>query len=48
VRTPFIAELIDQPALVAKFEQLTPLGRLAKLMTLQVRLSFWRAKHPQL
>ena len=29
VRTPFIAELTDQPDLVAKFEQLTPLGRLA-------------------
>jgi gluconate 5-dehydrogenase/2-deoxy-D-gluconate 3-dehydrogenase len=31
VRTPFIAELTDQPGLVAKFEQLTPLGRLAEV-----------------
>ena len=29
VRTPFIAGLSEQPGLVAKFEQLTPLGRLA-------------------
>jgi NAD(P)-dependent dehydrogenase (short-subunit alcohol dehydrogenase family) len=31
VRTPFIAALTDQPDLVAKFEQLTPLGRLAEV-----------------
>jgi gluconate 5-dehydrogenase/2-deoxy-D-gluconate 3-dehydrogenase len=31
VRTPFIAGLTDQPGLVAKFEQLTPLGRLAEV-----------------
>jgi NAD(P)-dependent dehydrogenase (short-subunit alcohol dehydrogenase family) len=31
VRTPFIAALTDQPGLVAKFEQLTPLGRLAEV-----------------
>jgi gluconate 5-dehydrogenase/2-deoxy-D-gluconate 3-dehydrogenase len=30
VRTPFIAGITDQPDLVAKFEQLTPLGRLAE------------------
>ena len=30
VRTPFIAGLTEQPGLVAKFEQLTPLGRLAE------------------
>jgi NAD(P)-dependent dehydrogenase (short-subunit alcohol dehydrogenase family) len=28
VRTPFIAPLLGQPELVAKFEELTPLGRL--------------------
>jgi gluconate 5-dehydrogenase/2-deoxy-D-gluconate 3-dehydrogenase len=31
VRTPFIAGLTEQPGLVAKFEQLTPLGRLAEV-----------------
>ena len=31
VRTPFIAALTEQPELVAKFEQLTPLGRLAEV-----------------
>jgi gluconate 5-dehydrogenase/2-deoxy-D-gluconate 3-dehydrogenase len=31
VRTPFIAALTDQPDLVSKFEQLTPLGRLAEV-----------------
>jgi NAD(P)-dependent dehydrogenase (short-subunit alcohol dehydrogenase family) len=31
VRTPFIAALTDQPDLVTKFEQLTPLGRLAEV-----------------
>jgi NAD(P)-dependent dehydrogenase (short-subunit alcohol dehydrogenase family) len=31
VRTPFIAALTDQPDLVAKFEQLTPLRRLAEV-----------------
>jgi gluconate 5-dehydrogenase/2-deoxy-D-gluconate 3-dehydrogenase len=29
VRTPFIAGITEQPDLVAKFEQLTPLGRLS-------------------
>ena len=31
VRTPFIAALTEQPDLVAKFEQLTPLGRLSNV-----------------
>jgi NAD(P)-dependent dehydrogenase (short-subunit alcohol dehydrogenase family) len=31
VRTPFITALTDQPGLVAKFEQLTPLSRLAEV-----------------
>jgi NAD(P)-dependent dehydrogenase (short-subunit alcohol dehydrogenase family) len=31
VRTPFIAALTGQPGLVSKFEQLTPLGRLAEV-----------------
>jgi NAD(P)-dependent dehydrogenase (short-subunit alcohol dehydrogenase family) len=31
VRTPFIAALTEQPDLVAKLEQLTPLGRLAEV-----------------
>jgi NAD(P)-dependent dehydrogenase (short-subunit alcohol dehydrogenase family) len=31
VRTPFICALTDQPALVAKFEQMIPLGRLAEV-----------------
>ena len=31
VRTPFITPITDQPSLVAKFEELTPLGRLAEV-----------------
>lgn len=31
VRTPFVAALTDQPGLVAKIEQRTPLGRLAEV-----------------
>jgi len=40
VRTPFIAPLLAQPELVAKIEQMTPLGRLAEPLEVAAAMLF--------